>query len=277
MSGAKGIRLVPATRAESEQCYRHWHYSGRGYAKSILHMGIVIDGSICGCMSWGPGVDTRKSIAQIPGTAWDGYLELNRMALSPLAPRCSESRALAIAVRQIRMHAPWVEWLVSYADGAQAGPGTIYRAAGWTLTQCRQNATMWRDIETGARVSAVGLRTSARLRRRYGEAPSRSPLLARLDGYMRRYHYGLSRRAIDAIAALACADTEEVSAWAPPTRAFDSTCPLSIPTQTGSRPDLGAAIRSIPRYADPCGATSRVAARRARASRAIEMPIMEGR
>lgn len=213
---AKGIWLAPISREEAALCMRHWHYSHRPYVKSVLHVGVFVDDMIAGAMSWGPGVDTRNSIGVIDGTAWDGYLELNRMAFSAAAPRFSESRALSICIKQIAAHAPHVEWLVSYADGAQSGRGTIYKASGWTLTQCRKNTTLWRDVESGDVVSDVGIRTSSRLRARYGKSPKASPLLAPLDGYMRRYHYGLSKRAKALVGTLSCADTEMVSDGAPP-------------------------------------------------------------
>lgn len=266
---AKDILIAPITREEAAACMRHWHYSKRVYGKSVLHVGVLIGDVIVGAMSWGPGVDTRNSIGIIPGTAWDGYLELNRMAFSEAAPRFSESRALAICIRAIAKHAPHVEWLVSFADGAQSGRGTIYKASGWTLTQCRKNTTLWRDVETDAVVSDVGIRTSTRMRLRYGCSPKSSPLLTPLEGYMRRYHFGLSKRAKALIAELACADTEMVSAEGPPRRAFDSTCPLSIPTQCGDRPTLAQAISALPRYADPEGATSKAARAKRAASRAV--------
>lgn len=266
---AKSIIIAPISSAEARDCMRAWHYSGKPYVKSILHLGAILDGVIVGAMSWGPGVDTRNSIGVIPGTTWDGYLELNRMAFSDAAPRFSESRAIAIAIRAIAKHAPHVEWLQSFADGAQSGRETIYRASGWTLTQCRKNTTLWRDVETGAVVSDVGIRTSPRMRERYGSAPKRSPLLVPLEGFMRRFHFGLSARAKSAIESLSCADSELVSGEAPPRRAFDATRPLSIPTQIGTRPSLAEAIETLPRYTDPEGATSKEAKRSAIKSRAI--------
>lgn len=266
--GAKDVTLAPITRAESNDCVRAWHYSGRPYSKSILHVGAFLNGKLCGVLAWGPGVDTRKLIGLVPGTPWDGYLELNRMALSPECPRNSESRAISVCVSMMRRHAPWLRWLVSFADGGQSGDGVIYRAAGWTLTQQRENSTLYTDTETGAVVSAVGIRTSARLRLRYGRSAMLSPLLTPIDGSMRRYMIGLTRDAQASIASMAIAGTREAGPTAPPSRAFDSTCPLYIPTQTGDRPTLAQAISGLPRYTDPGGMTGSAGAQARRASRA---------
>jgi hypothetical protein len=56
------------------------------------------------------------------------------MAFSDALPRNSESRAIAIAMKIIKKHAPHIEWVISFADGTQCGDGTIYRASGFVLT-----------------------------------------------------------------------------------------------------------------------------------------------
>jgi len=255
---AKDIRLVPLTRAESSECVRAWHYSRRPYSKSVLHVGAMLNGRLCGVMAWGPGVDTRKLIGLIPNTRWDGYLELNRMAFSPVLPRNAESRCLGVCVREMRRAAPWLQWLVSFADGAQSGSGTIYRAAGWTLTQDRENVTLWRDRH-GRVVSSVGMRTSASLRRAYGGPSVKSAGLERLHGRMRRYMIGLDDSSQEAIASMRIdyAGTSVGGAGTPSPRAFDPTCPLYIPHTLGDRPSLSEAIAATPRYEDPRGTKAR--------------------
>jgi hypothetical protein len=61
-------------------------------------------------------------------------MELNRMAFSDNLPRNSESRALGVAMKLMQKHAPNVDWIISFADAAQCGDGTIYRAANFILT-----------------------------------------------------------------------------------------------------------------------------------------------
>jgi len=64
------------------------------------------------------------------------------MAFSDRLPRNSESRAIGVAMRLIRKAYPHIEWIVSFADGAQCGDGTIYRASGFVLTGIRENSTL---------------------------------------------------------------------------------------------------------------------------------------
>jgi hypothetical protein len=76
-------------------------------------------------------------------------IELNRMAFSEKLPRNSESRAMAVAFRLIRKHYPQIEWIVSFSDGTQCGDGTIYRAAGFVLTDIRVSDALRRNPKTG--------------------------------------------------------------------------------------------------------------------------------
>ena len=39
---------------------------------------------------------------------------------------------------------PHIEWVISFADGCQCGDGTIYRAAGFTLTGIKLNKSLLR-------------------------------------------------------------------------------------------------------------------------------------
>jgi hypothetical protein len=95
-----------------------------------------------GAMQFGPSLDKRKLIGLVAGTAWNGFIELNRMAFSEVLPRNSESRAISIGLRLIKKHYPFIEWVISFADGTQCGDGTIYRASGFVLTGISQGS-MW--------------------------------------------------------------------------------------------------------------------------------------
>ena len=91
----------------------------------------------------------KNAIKLVDGTAWNGMLELNRMAFSDVLPRNSESRALSIAFRLIKKHYPHIEWILSFSDGTQCGDGTIYRASGFVLTQIKANNQLRINPETG--------------------------------------------------------------------------------------------------------------------------------
>lgn len=131
---AKDIRLAPIPAKTAADLIRRVHYSGKTVNNSQLHIGVYLGNRLEGAMQFGPPLDKSKILPLVDGTPWNGMLELNRMAFTDRLPPNSESRAIAVALRLIRRHAPHVKWVVSFADGTQCGDGTIYRAAGFLLT-----------------------------------------------------------------------------------------------------------------------------------------------
>ena len=190
MGDAKRIRVAPVERKAADACVERWHYSGRTYPKSRLHLGVWLDGEMLGAMQFGPPLQTSNLVGLVRDTLWNGFVELNRMAFSDRLPRNSESRALSVAMRMMREHAPHVGWCVSFADGTQCGDGAIYRASGFVLTGLKRNTSLWRT-PAGAVVSDVGVRTSERLRRSIGTDGSATSLreagCSTLAGFQLRY------------------------------------------------------------------------------------------
>jgi hypothetical protein len=151
--------IRPIDSKTARTCVERWHYSGKAYPKSQIHFGVYWRDKLAGALSFGDPLDRRRVLPLVRDTAWAGMTELNRMALSPDMPRNAESRAIAVCLRILKKHAPQLEWVLSYADGAQCGDGTIYRASGWWLTQIKVNSSLWRT-PGGAIFSDVGMRTS---------------------------------------------------------------------------------------------------------------------
>jgi hypothetical protein len=195
LGDAKRIVVAPVDRKAADACVERWHYSGRTYTKSRLHLGVWFDGELFGAMQFGPPLQTSHLVGLVRDTKWNGFIELNRMAFSERLPRNSESRALSVAMRMMRQHAPHVEWCVSFADGTQCGDGAIYRASGFLLTGIKRNTSLWRTPK-GDVVSDVGVRTSERLRRSIGTDGSTQSLRAAgcspLAGFQLRYVYPIA-------------------------------------------------------------------------------------
>lgn len=156
------LLIKPISSKDAKGCIEQWHYSGKAYPKSQVHFGVYWRGRLSGALSFGDPLDRRRVLPLVRDTAWGGMTELNRMAMAPDVPRNAESRAIAVCLRILKKHAPKLEWVLSYADGAQCGDGTIYRASGWWLTQIKVNSALWRT-PGGAIFSDVGLRTSPKM------------------------------------------------------------------------------------------------------------------
>jgi len=139
MGNAKDIILKTITSQEANALVKRVHYSGKVTANSQIHIGVFYGGNLEGAMQFGPSLDKRKIVGMVEGTLWNEFVELNRMAFSDKLPRNSESRALSIAFKLLRKHAPQLKWVISFADATQCGDGTIYRASGFVLTGINKN------------------------------------------------------------------------------------------------------------------------------------------
>lgn len=131
------VKVIPAKIA-NEFVKRH-HYSGKIVPNSTLHFGAFLDGKLNGVMSYGNSMDKYKVSQTVKNTAWNEFIELNRMAFNDYLPKNSESRCIAISIKLIKKNAPHIKWIVSFADGSQCGDGSIYRASGFYLIGCKVN------------------------------------------------------------------------------------------------------------------------------------------
>lgn len=143
MGKAKDIVLRPLDSKTANEFVRRVHYSGKVVNNSQLHIGVYYHGQLEGVMQFGPSLDKRKIVGLVEGTGWNEFVELNRLAFTDTLPRNSESRAISIAMKLIKKHAPQIKWVVSFADATQCGDGTIYRASGFVLTGIRKNNQIW--------------------------------------------------------------------------------------------------------------------------------------
>lgn len=180
MPSAKDIIVKPIKSSAANALVKRVHYSGKVAPNSQLHFGVYLGGRLEGAMQLGPSLDKRKMLGLVEGTAWNGFLELNRMAFSDRLPRNSESRAISVALRMIRAHYPHLEWIVSFADATQCGDGTIYRAAGFLLTGLRKNSTIVLRPDGTVGSELVG-----------GKHTGGKPL----SGYQLRYMFFLNKQA----------------------------------------------------------------------------------
>lgn len=186
MPSAKDITVKPISAADARRVVQSVHYSGKTVNNSQLHLGVFLNGRLEGAMQFGPSLDKRKIQGLVEGTPWNGFLELNRMAFSEALPRNSESRALAVAFRLIRKHYPHVQWVISFADGAQCGDGTIYRASGFTLTGVKRNSTLIR-LANGTIGANVTFSKGTHILKSGGAKQPEGA--TKLDGYQMRYIY----------------------------------------------------------------------------------------
>lgn len=164
MTSAKDLQLKPIASRDAVQFVREHHYSGKVANNSQLHIGAYLRGRLEGVMSFGPPLDKSKLLGLVTGTGWSQMMELNRMVFTDRLPRNSESRALGVAFRLIRQHAPQIKWVVSFADATQCGDGTIYRASGFILTGVKRSQNLAR-LPDGSSIHKMTLESGPQVRR----------------------------------------------------------------------------------------------------------------
>lgn len=155
MGLAKSLIVKPISSSDAAKVIKSLHYSHKVVQNSQLHLGVFLEGRCGGAMQFGPSLDKRKIQGLVEGTLWNEFLELNRMAFADWLPRNGESRAIGFAMRWIRKTYPHIKWVVSFADGAQCGDGTIYRASGFVLTSIKKNTSLWRAPDGGVIADAT--------------------------------------------------------------------------------------------------------------------------
>ena len=155
MSSVKDIIVKPITPSAANAFVKAHHYSGKVVPNSQLHFGCFLNGVLGGVMQFGPSINKQGTINLVKGTAWNGFIELNRMAFSELLPKNSESRCISVALRLIKKNYPHIKWVISCADGCQCGDGTIYRASGFKLVGIAENTAIRINPATGEKVHII--------------------------------------------------------------------------------------------------------------------------
>lgn len=192
MGSAKDIVLRPIPRKDADALIKRVHYSGKVVQNSRVHIGVFYQGRLEGAMQFGPSTDIRRVSALVTGTGWNEFIELNRLAFTDKLPRNSESRALSIAMRILKQHAPHLQWVISFADGTQCGDGTIYRAAGFVLTNIKKNQQIL-ELPDGRRTNKKTLDNPNHMAPdgRFGSAWAREQGARPIPGFQLRYIYFL--------------------------------------------------------------------------------------
>lgn len=104
------------------------HYSHKYYNLSYIHLGVYIDDKMVGVLQYGYAMNPASGGSVVKGTGNKQYLELNRMWLSDIAPRNSESMAISCSIKYIKNKYPIVKWIQSFADERCGGFGIVYQA-----------------------------------------------------------------------------------------------------------------------------------------------------
>lgn len=92
------------------------HYSKKYYQLSYIHLGVYSDNVLCGVLQFGYAMNPASGCKVVKNTANDEYLELNRMWISDVMPRNTESMVMSYSIKYIKKKYPKVNWIQSFAD-----------------------------------------------------------------------------------------------------------------------------------------------------------------
>lgn len=125
------LRIGPCTRRAAEYAVKTWHYSRRMPVGKLMHFGVWERGRFVGAVVFGRGASApfyrSWSLQQTEAC------ELVRVALldRSVGRETETTRVVAIALRELRRHAPNIHVVFSFADLDQGHEGVIYRAGNW--------------------------------------------------------------------------------------------------------------------------------------------------
>lgn len=118
------------------------HYSKKFYNASYIHLGVYINWQLVGALQFGYAMNPASAESVVSETSINEYLELNRMWLSDIAPRNSESMAISYAIKYIKSKYRKIKWIQSFADERCGKYGIVYQASNFYYFG-EHNATFW--------------------------------------------------------------------------------------------------------------------------------------
>lgn len=154
MGSAKDLLVKPISASYANKFIKAYHYSGKVVPNSKVHFGVFANNKVVGVLQFGSSINKKGTINTVPGTGWNDFIELNRMAFIDDTPKNSESRVIAVCLRLLKKANPHLKWVVSFADATTCGTGTIYRASGFKLNSIAVNTAI-RVTPSGQRLHVI--------------------------------------------------------------------------------------------------------------------------
>jgi len=152
------------------------HYSGTFVANSTHHFKVEINGAMVGVLQFGHPMNPASGPSVVRDAKPGSYLELNRMHLQDVAPKNSESQAIAACIKVLRALNRRLEWVQSFADERCGRNGIVYQAANFlfcgshTSTFWELDGEVFHNIEMTANESKARRPAARALQERKAEA-----------------------------------------------------------------------------------------------------------
>ena len=125
----KFIEIRICEKSEADRIISKHHYSGKPTKNSFLSLLVYYKGEVNGALQLGYGIRPKIKGDYDP----DEVREFDRMWLSDLMPKFSETITLALLHRFLKRAYPKIKLLISYSDTSVGNMGTIYKAGNYKL------------------------------------------------------------------------------------------------------------------------------------------------
>lgn len=123
------MRITRANSNAIKHACLYFHYAKRIPAYSYAYNIYNSNDEWCGCILFGVG--TVTNMPNFLNCEAGACLELQRVALNGKQGRNTTSKALSMAMREVKKDAVFLRCLFSYADTFQNHLGIIYQATNW--------------------------------------------------------------------------------------------------------------------------------------------------
>lgn len=137
------VRLWDAVSAR--QYIRSNHYSGTFVNNSTHHFRVDIGNCMVGVLQFGHPMNPASGPSVVKDAAPGSYIELNRMHLQDVAPKNSESQAIAACIKVLRALNRRLEWVQSFADERCGRNGIVYQAANFLF--CGSHSSVFWELD----------------------------------------------------------------------------------------------------------------------------------
>lgn len=181
----KQIAIVECQRVEADEIIIAHHYSHKVAPNTCINLLVIYKGQKEGALQIGYGI--RPQIKDEYGTA-DDTREFDRMYLSDVMPKFSETIVLSLLTHYLRAAHPEIKHLVSYADTSAGKSGTIYRAGNYRFVEAIK--ADFYILADGERVHPVTMWHRHKTRE-WSVLQSIYPGIRKADGHQLKFIYDL--------------------------------------------------------------------------------------
>ena len=176
----KEIQIIVCDKKEADPIIIKNHYSHKVTKNSFLSFLVYYKGEVHGALQLGYGIKPRSKGEYNP----DEVREFDRMWLSDVMPKFSETITLSLLHHFLKKAYPEIKHLISYADTTVGNEGTIYKAANYRLIK-KIKADFY-ILESGERVHPITM-WHRHGTRKWSFLTQQYPNIKKADGFQIKY------------------------------------------------------------------------------------------